>query len=42
MPFIPLVYRRAMICFTKTMNGDVQGNYYDCFSNIEDWYFEAD
>lgn len=42
MPFIPLVYRRGMICFTKTMNGDVQGNYYDCFSNIEDWYFEAD
>lgn len=42
MPFIPLVYRRAMICFTKTMNGDVQGTYYDCFSNIEDWYFEAE
>lgn len=42
MPFIPVVYRRGMICFTKTMNGDVQGTYYDCFSNIEDWYFEAD
>ena len=42
MPFIPIVYRRAMICFTKTMNGDVQGTYYDCFSNIEDWYFEAE
>ena len=42
MPFIPLVYRRAMICFTKTMNGDVQGTYYDCFANIEDWYFEAE
>lgn len=42
MPFIPVVYRRGMICFTKAMNGDVQGSYYDCFSNIEDWYFEAD
>lgn len=42
MPYIPLVYRKGMICFTKTMNGDVQGNYYDCFGNIEDWYFDAE
>ncbi len=42
MPYIPLVYRKGMICFTKTMNGDVQGSYYDCFANIEDWYFEAE
>lgn len=41
-PFIPVVYRKGMICFTKTMNGDVQGSYYDCFANIEDWYFEAE
>lgn len=41
MPFIPVVYRRGMTCFTKTMNGDIQGNYYDCFLNIEDWYFDS-
>ena len=42
MPFIPVVFRRGMLCFSKAMNGDVQGSYYDCFSNIEDWYFEAE
>lgn len=39
MPYIPLLYRKGMICFTKAMNGDIQGTYTDCFSNIEDWYF---
>lgn len=41
MPYIPLLYRKGMICFTKTMNGDMQGTYNDCFLNIEDWYFES-
>ncbi|MCD7872931.1 MAG: ABC transporter substrate-binding protein [Clostridiales bacterium] len=39
MPYIPLLYRKGMICFTKTLNGDMQGTYNDCFANIEDWYF---
>lgn len=41
MPYIPLLYRKGMICFTKAMNGDMQGTYYDCFFNIEDWYFQS-
>lgn len=41
MPYIPLLYRKGMICFTKAMNGDIQGTYTDCFSNIEDWYFSS-
>jgi len=41
MPYIPLLYRKGMICFTKAMNGDIQGTYNDCFSNIEDWYFSS-
>lgn len=38
MPFIPVVYRQGMICYSKSMHGDMQaynGNY---FSNIQDWY----
>lgn len=42
MPYIPLLYRKGMICFTKAMNGDMQGTYSDCFSNIEDWYFKSE
>lgn len=41
MPYIPLLYRQGMICFSKEMNGDVQGTYTDCFKNIENWYFKA-
>lgn len=41
MPYVPLLYRKGMICFTKAMNGDMQGTYYDCFFNIEDWYFQS-
>lgn len=41
MPYIPLLYRKGMICFSKAMNGDIQGTYFDCFTNIEDWYFQS-
>lgn len=37
-PFIPLLYRQGMICYTKSMHGDMQGYADNCFSNIEDWY----
>lgn len=39
MPFIPVVYRQGIICYSKAMHGDVQGHYGDYFSNIEDWYY---
>lgn len=42
MPFIPLLYRQGMICFSKEMNGDMQGTASDCFKNIENWYFKAE
>lgn len=38
-PYIPLLYRKGMICFSKAMNGDMQGRCFDCFGNIENWYF---
>lgn len=39
MPFIPLVYKNGMICYSKAMNGDMQGYYGNFFSNIETWNF---
>lgn len=39
LPFIPLLYRQGMICFSKSMHGDMQGHTGNYFSNIEDWYF---
>lgn len=39
LPFVPLVYRQGMICYTKGMHGDMQGYEGNYFSNIEDWYF---
>lgn len=42
MPFIPLLYRQGMICFSKEMHGDVQGTGTDCFKNIENWYFKSE
>lgn len=39
MPFIPLLYRQGMICYSKSMHGDMQGYAGNYFSNIEDWYF---
>lgn len=41
-PYIPLLYRRGMICYSKAMNGDMQGTANDCFANIEDWYFKTE
>lgn len=41
MPYIPLLYRQGMICFSKEMNGDMQGTASDCFKNIENWYFKT-
>lgn len=38
MPFVPVLYRQGMICYSKSLHGDMQaysGNY---FSNIQDWY----
>lgn len=42
MPFIPLVYKKGMICYSKALNGDMQGYYGNFFSNIEDWNFGID
>jgi len=39
MPYVPLVYRKGMVCFSKAMNGDVQSTVTDSFGNIENWYF---
>ncbi len=39
MPFIPLVYKKGMICYSKAMNGDMQGYYGNFFSNIDTWNF---
>lgn len=39
MPFAPLVYRKGMICYSKSLRGDIQGQYGNFFANIEDWYF---
>lgn len=42
MPYVPLVYRKGMVCFSKAMSGDVQSTVSDSFGNIENWYFVAD
>ncbi|MDD6728078.1 MAG: ABC transporter substrate-binding protein [Eubacteriales bacterium] len=39
LPFIPLVYKKGMICYSKAMNGDMQGYYGNFFSNIDTWNF---
>ncbi len=39
MPFVPLLYRQGMICYTKSLQGDMQGYDGNYFSNIEDWYY---
>ena len=39
MPFSPLLYRKGMICYSKSLRGDIQGQYGNFFANIEDWYF---
>lgn len=39
MPFVPLLYRQGMICYSKSMHGDMQGYAGSYFDNIEDWYY---
>lgn len=39
MPFIPLVYRQGLICYSKSIEGDIQGSYENYFANIEDWHY---
>jgi peptide/nickel transport system substrate-binding protein len=39
MPFVPLLYRQGMLCYSRSMRGDMQGYGDNCFANIEDWYF---
>ena len=39
MPFIPVLYKQGMLCYSKSMHGDMQGYEGNYFSNIEDWYF---
>ena len=39
MPFVPLLYRQGMICYSKSMHGDMQGYAGNYFSNIQDWYY---
>ncbi len=39
MPFIPLLYRQGMICYSKSLHGDMQGYVDNYFSNIQDWYY---
>ena len=42
MPYIPLIYKKGMICYSKAMNGDMQGYYGNYFSNIDSWNFIVD
>jgi peptide/nickel transport system substrate-binding protein len=39
MPFVPILYKKGMICYTKSMHGDMQGYYGNYFANIESWSF---
>lgn len=39
MPFVPLLYRQGMICYSKSLHGDMQGYADNYFSNIQDWYY---
>lgn len=39
MPFIPLVYRQGMICYSHAIKGVMHGYENNYFDNIEDWYF---
>ena len=39
MPYIPLVYKKGMICYSKVLNGDIQSFEGNLFSNIDSWNF---
>lgn len=41
MPYIPLLYKKGLICYSKSMHGDMQGYYGNFFSNIDSWYFSS-
>lgn len=38
-PFIPLVFRNGVACFTQTMSYNVKSSMSDPFFNIEDWVY---
>lgn len=39
MPFIPLLYKQGMICYSRSLQGDMQGYADNYFSNIQDWHY---
>ncbi|MCH5320591.1 MAG: ABC transporter substrate-binding protein [Eubacterium sp.] len=39
MPYIPILYKKGMICYSKALKGDMQGYYGNFFSNIDSWNF---
>lgn len=41
MPYIPLLYKKGLICYSKSMHGDMQGYYGNFFSNIDSWNFSS-
>lgn len=41
MPYVPLVYKKGMICYSKALKGDMQGYYGNFFSNIDSWNFNS-
>lgn len=41
MPYIPLLYKKGLICYSKSMKGDMQGYYGNFFSNIDSWNFSS-
>ncbi len=41
MPYIPLLYKKGMICYSKALKGDMQGYYGNFFSNIDSWNFTS-
>lgn len=41
MPYIPLLYKKGLICYSKAMSGDMQGYKGNFFSNIENWNFSS-
>ncbi len=39
MPYVPLIYRKGMLCYSKALNGDIQGYNGNLFSNIDTWNY---
>ncbi len=39
LPFIPIVYRMGVICYSKALQGDMQGYQDNNFYKIQDWYY---